>query len=299
MELHQIRYFLAVADCLNFTRAAEQCHVAQPSLSRAIKKLEEELGGDLFRRERSHTHMTELGRSMLPILQQRFRSSLAAKELAGKYGSTESTPVRIGVSQTVSPDLLAPIFSELERACPGLELKFLRGSGDEILEELRSGNIEVAVTASTNLDWERLDGWVLFEEGFALIVSHDHKLARQSDLTLAALASEPFLSRPYCENSDQLAAMLQSLGIAIRLQHSLSNDEDSLALIESGLGVGILPKSAVRSSAVSTCDVSDLDISRTVNVHAVAGRQRSSAASGLIQLLRAADWPTINESRAN
>ncbi|MEP4380017.1 MAG: LysR family transcriptional regulator [Alphaproteobacteria bacterium] len=299
MELHQIRYFLAVAECLNFTRAAEHCHVAQPSLSRAIKKLEEELGGDLFRRERNRSHMTELGRSMLPILQQCFHSAQAAKELADKYGTTESAPVRIGVSQTVSPDLLVPIFLELERACPGLELRFQRGSGDEILEELRSGNIEVAVTASTNLDWDRLDGWVLFEEGFSLIVSQDHELARQPDLTLAELSSEAFLARPYCENSDQLAAVLRSLGISVRHQHSLSNDEDSLALIESGLGVGILPKSAVRSSTVSTCDVSDLDISRTVNVHAVAGRQRSTAASGLIQLLRAADWPRINEKRAS
>ncbi len=70
MEMHQISYFLAVARTLNFTRAAEECHVAQPSLSRAVRKLEEELGGDLFRRERGRTHLTELGRTMLPFLGQ-------------------------------------------------------------------------------------------------------------------------------------------------------------------------------------------------------------------------------------
>ena len=78
MEMHQIRYFLAVAETLNFTRAAEECHVAQPSLSRAIRKLEEELGGDLFRRERNRTHLTDLGRAMQPLLHQAFESAAAA-----------------------------------------------------------------------------------------------------------------------------------------------------------------------------------------------------------------------------
>ncbi|MDA0652931.1 MAG: LysR family transcriptional regulator [Proteobacteria bacterium] len=78
--MHQIRYFLAVSKSLNFTRAAEECHVVQPSLSRAIRKLEEELGGDLFRRERSQTHLTDLGRKMQPLLRQ----ACGAGERAGR-----------------------------------------------------------------------------------------------------------------------------------------------------------------------------------------------------------------------
>lgn len=170
MEMHQVRYFLAVAGTLNFTRAAEQCHVAQPSLSRAIRKLEEELGGDLFRRERSQTHLTELGRSMLPVLQQCFDSAEAAKDLANRFGTAESEPLRVGVSRTVSLELLAPMLSELARVCPGLELSFRRGNGADILDDLRAGDIEVAVTATDHVDWERFDGWALFEEGFALMV---------------------------------------------------------------------------------------------------------------------------------
>src|SRR6516162_9497518 len=70
MEMHQVRYFLGVARTLNFTRAAEECNVAQPSLTRAVRQLEEELGGDLFRRERPHAQLTELGQRMQPLLQQ-------------------------------------------------------------------------------------------------------------------------------------------------------------------------------------------------------------------------------------
>ena len=106
MEMHQIRYFLSVAEMLNFTRAAENCHVSQPSLTRAIKKLEDELGGELFRRERARTHMTELGRTMLPLLKQSLDCAIAAKAEAERYGRGESTPLRLGLSRTVELSII-------------------------------------------------------------------------------------------------------------------------------------------------------------------------------------------------
>ena len=82
MEMHQVRYFLAVARTLNFTRAAEECNVAQPSLTRAIKLLEGELGGDLFRRERPRAMLTPLGERMYPLLKQCYDSAQSARALA-------------------------------------------------------------------------------------------------------------------------------------------------------------------------------------------------------------------------
>ena len=82
MEMHQVRYFLAVADTLNFTRAAEQCHVSQPALTRAIQQLEEELGGLLLRRERKLTHLTDFGRLIEPHLRQMLTDAEAAKSTA-------------------------------------------------------------------------------------------------------------------------------------------------------------------------------------------------------------------------
>jgi DNA-binding transcriptional LysR family regulator len=89
MEMHQVRYFLAVARTLNFTRGAEECNVAQPSLTRAIRQLEEELGGDLFRRERPHAQLTELGHRMLPLLRQCHESALGARALASSIKSAK------------------------------------------------------------------------------------------------------------------------------------------------------------------------------------------------------------------
>ena len=79
MEMHQVRYFLATVSELNFTKAAEKCNVTQPSLTRAIKQLEDELGGDLFRRERPQAQLTELGQRLYPLLKQCYESALGAR----------------------------------------------------------------------------------------------------------------------------------------------------------------------------------------------------------------------------
>ena len=88
MEMHQVRYFLAVARMLNFTRAADECNVTQPSLTRAIKQLEAEMGGDLFRRERP-TQLTELGQRMHPLLKQCYDAATGARSLASSFKSGE------------------------------------------------------------------------------------------------------------------------------------------------------------------------------------------------------------------
>ena len=196
MEMHQVRYFLAVAETLNFTRAAEVCHVAQPSLSRAIGKLEEELGADLFRRERNRTHLTELGRQMLPVLRQVFESAEAAKMLASNLQRLDRAPLRIGLSHTIHLDLIAPMLTELASAFPGLEIHILRGTAPEVLGLLENGDIELGIAAGTDPEWDRLDHWAMFEEDFALLAPSDRA---NSSLNLSVLKSETVIVRPYCE----------------------------------------------------------------------------------------------------
>src|SRR5215831_7511303 len=106
MEMHQVRYFLAAVSELNFTKAADKCNVSQPSLTRAIKQLEDELGGDLFRRERPHAQLTELGLRMLPLLKQCYESALSARSLASAIKKGEVGSLRLGVSTTIDPSLV-------------------------------------------------------------------------------------------------------------------------------------------------------------------------------------------------
>src|SRR5215813_9242217 len=115
MEMHQVRYFLAVARALNFTRAAEECNVAQPSLTRAIRQLEAEFGGDLFRRERPQAQLTELGLRMYPLLKQCYESALGARSLASAIKRGEIGTLKLALSRTINLELLTPDLSELNR----------------------------------------------------------------------------------------------------------------------------------------------------------------------------------------
>src|ERR1043165_3193842 len=103
VELHEIRYFLALSKTLNFTKAAEACNVSQPALTRAIQKMEDELGGLLFSRERHNTHLTELGRLLEPPLVDVLQQTQAAKETAARFLRLDSAQLRLGVMCTIEP----------------------------------------------------------------------------------------------------------------------------------------------------------------------------------------------------
>lgn len=296
MEMHQIRYFLAVARELNFTRAAESCNVAQPSLTRAIKQLEDELGGELFRRERNLSHLTELGHRMLPMLQQCYDSASTAKSLAQSIKSGSIAPLAIALSVTVNIMLLISFLSELVRAFPGIELRFYRGTNNEVAELLKKGEVEVALGGSHNETWERLDSWPLFTEPYRLVVASDHRLASITGAVLPSeLTKERLLCRSNCENSKELMQFLDERSARPQKRHDVWTEQDLAALLESNFGIGIAPKSSVLGVKAKQLDIDGLTIERTVYAYAVAGRQRSTAASTLIKMLRAADWRVIED----
>ncbi len=290
MEMHQVRYFLAVSRTLNFTQAADECHVAQPSLSRAIKKLEEELGGDLFRRERGLTHLTELGRLTQPLLQQCFDSAQAAKTLASSYRKGTSSPLRLALSHTVAMHLLVRPLTELIRAFPGLELKFFRGTAEAVDEQLKLGAAELGIACPIAHPWERLESWVLFRERFELAVNRSHPLAMQNAVTLADLANVRLLPRSYCEQAAALDELLDTHGIAHAQADSIGSDHDLVALLQANVGVSVMPASANISADLRFLEVHDVTIERPVVLYAASGRERSPAANGLLKLLRSADW---------
>ncbi len=290
MEMHQIRYFLAVSETLNFTRAAEQCHVAQPSLTRAIKKLEDELGGDLFRREGRLTHVTDLGRMMHPPLSQCYDSALAAKELAGSYLKGEHAPLYLALTHTIDLRLVADRLAQLEDAFPGLELRFFRGTPIEVGEQLKNGDSEVAVAGSLGNTWERLTSWPLFNESFVLVVNTNHRLARQNSIEIEELAKEKILRRPYCEQAVQTTDLLQEHSVTEDAGHRIVSEHDLVALLEADVGVAIMPESARLPDTLRSIEIGGWLLQRIVQLYAVEGRPRSPAVRGLINLMRAADW---------
>ncbi|HSF96488.1 MAG TPA: LysR family transcriptional regulator [Thermohalobaculum sp.] len=285
--MHQIRYFLAVARLLNFTRAAEECNVAQPSLTRAIKKLEDELGGELFRRERRNTHVTELGRLMLPLLSQSYEGALTAKSLADSFGAGDHAPLSLAISKTINLGYLVGPITELSRALPGLALNFFRGTGVEILEKLKSGEVELAVAGRFETEWDRLNAWPLFTEGFALMVNKKHRLAPRNRMEIASLAGERLLAWPYSEEYVRLVALLRENGIDAPAGHQMAAEDDVFALLEADVGAAILPRNSRRPDSVRAIEVEGLDLERTVYLYEVAGRQHSPAVAGFMRVVRA------------
>jgi DNA-binding transcriptional LysR family regulator len=295
MEMQQVRYFLALSNTLNFTRAAEECNVTQPALTRAIKNLEDELGGELIRRERHHSHLTELGRRMLPLLQQCFDAASSAKSLAKAVKSRDVAPLNVTISNSINIALLVSPFSELFRAYPGVHLKISRGSPAVVVEALKDGAAEIAIAGPLGHAWDRLDRWPLFDEKIELVVNSEHPLARrnESGVALNQLAGEPLLSRVDWETTEELSRCLNSSGLVSKAAHEVETDHDLLALLEANAGVGFVSMTAPRSPGVRRLRLLDVDISRTVAVYAVAGRLRSPVATTLLNLLRATDWSSF------
>jgi DNA-binding transcriptional LysR family regulator len=292
MEMQQVRYFLGVARTLNFTRAAEECNVTQPALTRAIKQLEDELGGELIRREGRNTHLTDLGNRMQPLLQQCYDSAVTAKTLATKIKKGEVPTLSLAVSRRLDLKLILAPLTEMHRSFGGLQLKLRRGTGAQIGMMLKNGEVDLAIGGSLGETWDRLEVWPMFSETFDLVVGADHALAMRNDIDLdVELVREArFLMHAGVDPVEVEVNRLQAAGIDLDHAHEVDSDRDLEALVVAQFGLAIMPASAMRSSQVKHLSCSALDLQRTVAIYSVAGRPRSREAAALLNLVRSADW---------
>jgi DNA-binding transcriptional LysR family regulator len=290
MEMHQVRYFLAVVAELNFTKAAERCNVTQPSLTRAIKQLEDELGGDLFRRERPQAQLTELGQRMHPLLKQCYESALGARSLASAIKSGEVGTLRLALSRTINLRLVTDHLIELDKLFGRLEVKLLRGTAPEVVELLKSGQAELAIAGEVGEAWERLDRWPLFTEEFSLMLNAKHPLAARSTIEIGDLQQERWLRRAYCEEAEKTALVIRENNLDLDAGHELTSEPDLITLLESDFGIALVPRSISCPQTLKQAPVSGIELRRTVYLYGVAGRQRTAVASAVLKMLRAADW---------
>ncbi len=290
MEMHQVRYFLAVSRTLNFTRAAEDCNVSQPALTRAVQQLEQELAGKLLRREGKLSHLTELGQRMLPLMQQCYESAIAAKTLATSIKKGAAASLSLALSHSIDMGMLTPCLAEMRRAFPGLHLRTLRGSVEEIGEHLKKGQVEFAIAGPLGAAWDRLNRWPLFAEDFALAVHEDHALAGRNAVEMGQLAKEQILVNPTCDTAQALGQLLDEHGIAGAAGHEIGSQHDLVTLLEANLGIGFVPQSAIRRTSLRQVPVDGVGLRHEVVLYGVAGRQRSAVAEAFLKLARSRDW---------
>jgi DNA-binding transcriptional LysR family regulator len=291
MEMHQIRYFLAVADELNFTRAAEKCNVAQPSLTRAIKLLEEELGGPLFHRERANTHLSELGRKVRPSLEAVLAESVRAKQLAKDFKALNKTVLKLGVMCTIAPDRLVDMITAVRTRHPGIELELVDAGARELNDCLLNGELEVAIYCLPDDEGDdRLHRTSLFKEQMMIVVHPDHPFAKKNFVEAKDLDGQAYLNRTNCEYRGFAGDIFRSLGVSCPAVHRSVRDDWILAMIASGLGFGFMAESCARHPGVVARPLIEPEFWREVSLVTVRGRPHSPSVSALTREAVRADW---------
>ena len=289
MEMHQVRYFLAVCETLNFTRAAEQCHVAQPSLTRAIKKLEEELGGPLFRRERNHTHLTELGRLVRPHLERVLLASRSAADEALCYVHMEKAPLRLGVMSTIGPQRLIGFLDSLRREVPSLDLSIEEASGKDLVSKLLDGEIDVALIGLPGYP-ERLDARPLYQERYCVGFRQGHRFESLAQVPVNELDEENYILRTHCEFMDYYEDLGLEKEFQVKIRYSSEREDWVQAMILAGMGCSVMPEFLPNLSGIATRVLAEPAVARTISLVTVSGRRFSPAVESLIRLVRQYDW---------
>ena len=192
MEMHQLRYVVAVSRAGNFSRAAAQCHVSQPSLSQQMLKLEEELGERLFERTKREAKLTPHGEAFLPRAIKILEEVDAAKREASDAHSLLRGRLIVGVLPTIAPYLLPEVLAEFAQKLPGVEIVMQEDTTARLLKLAQAYQIDFAL-ASRPIQDQRMEVKDLFTEELRLALPPGHRLTRKRCVRLADIEKEPFI----------------------------------------------------------------------------------------------------------
>jgi LysR family hydrogen peroxide-inducible transcriptional activator len=287
MEVHQLRYFCAVAESGNFTRAAESARVSQPSLSQQIHKLEDELGARLFDRLPRSARLTQFGKAFLPkakaILRQIGEARVEIREMA----SVESGEVILGAIPTIAPYLLPPMLSGFSRQHPSVSVSVVEEITPTLLERLHQGTLDLALLALP-VEGDELISTELMQEALFAVLPDKHPLASRRSILLDEMREEPFLllKEGHCFRDNALQACRQSR-INPNVVFESGQFATILAMVSAGMGVSVVPQMAV--SKVSGCKfvlIADKQSRRRIGVARLKYRYPTRAQNALLEHLR-------------
>jgi DNA-binding transcriptional LysR family regulator len=266
MEIHQVRYFLAVTETRSFTRAAERCAVSQPALTAAVKKLEEELGGPLILRERGGAKLTALGQHVLPRLQRLRDEAEAVQVIADNHRRLRQVPLRVGMLCTIGPARLAGALSAFRSEAPGVELEISVAMQGEILRRLEEAEVDVIVS---NLG-DAVPDWCvvapLYTEQYVVVLPPGHRLLARDRLRLEDLDGEPYLDRLACEMRARVLAACEARAVALYAAYRTDREDWVQSLVQAGLGFAFMPEHSLLLREVAQRPLVDPRIERTVTL---------------------------------
>ncbi len=273
MEVHQLRYFCAVAEAGSFTRAAEHEQVAQPSLSQQIMKLEEELGVRLFDRLGRTVRLTGFGQVFLPRARTILFELKAAKEEVAEQQSSVSGPICIGVIPTIAPYFLPLPLALFSRKYPQANITVVEDITVRLMDRLRAGQIDLAVLALP-MRGHDVESFQLRTERLFAILPKTHRLAKKRKVMLKELRDQPFLllRDDHCFR-DTAIEICKHARVLPRIVFESGQFSSILGMVGAGLGISIVPEMALEHRPdCSFVFIGDERASRTIGVVTLKGR---------------------------
>jgi LysR family hydrogen peroxide-inducible transcriptional activator len=249
MEMHQLQYFVAVAQASSFSRAAEACRVSQPSLSQQIAKLEVEVGQRLFDRLGRRVQLTDAGRLLLDSAQAILATAEDAKRRMKDDANLAGCRLAVGAIPTIAPYLLPIVLRHFEKRHAGVEVTIHEDVTRNLIGAVTAGELDLAVMALPITD-ENLQLETLYTEPLLLALPRGHRLIRKKQLSMDDFREERFLvlTEMHCLG-EQVLSYCRMHECQPRIACRSAQIATMQALIEQGLGVTLLPEMATRNSA--------------------------------------------------
>ncbi len=257
MDLYLLRYFLAVVETGNFTRAADRVFVTQPTLSAGIKKLEGQVGHMLFERSNRRVFLTDAGTRFLP----RAKAILHECNLAVQaLEETETAPVlRLGVLSTLSNRAVGELLAEFKIEYPHVTIELQDGTEQELANRLDDRSLDYALSIYRGETEEA--AIKLRSEAYKFILPLNHKLASKTVISASDLAEEYMIVRSRCEVLSETSRYFTDRNIRPRLVYRTPNDSRAIAMVAAGLGATVVPQSLV-DERVHACGLKGFDYDR-------------------------------------
>lgn len=253
MNLRDLQYLVAVADLKNFSQAAIQCCVSQPTLSNQIRKLEDTLGVRLFERTNRRVMTTEIGEQILLSARRILRERDTITALAAASQNPLAGNFRLGAFPTLSAYLFPDLVPRVQEKLPQLRLILVEEKTAELIDRLRSGALDAAFLALPVSD-PQLEIRALFEDEFLLAVPPDHELTGRDAICQAELASYPLLllEEGHCLR-DQALDVCRLVGGNEDQDVRATGMETLRQMVKAGTGITLIPRIAAREDETGIC----------------------------------------------
>ncbi|MBO6506567.1 MAG: LysR family transcriptional regulator [Kordiimonadaceae bacterium] len=280
MELHQVRYFLAVCDELNFTKAAKASNVTQPALTKAIKHLEFELGGELFDRQARPIKLTDLGTQLRSKFESIHRMAKEINADARLFASLDRAVYTLGILNTIGNKTFTKLVERVQRHQPGIALSLKLVDQRGLIKDLEQGRLELALLANVPKDLTDFTCVKLYEEDYVAAIPRGHRLTSKNALSLSDLHGAGYIERTHCEKAYVLESIFAKSGIEISTRLSTDQDQIAKTMVEAGLGFTLFPRGLAQGD-MEIRTVEDLSFSREIVLVQQANRKLSPSAEAI------------------